>query len=66
MRPIFTEHYDLYQLDKDQVWQRIYSHIRSRDAAINQLGIERADPNQKHKWKAKRVEIKTQEYETGL
>lgn len=65
MRPVFTEHYDLYQLDKDQVWQRIYRNL-DKGMAENNLNIERSEPTQKHKWKAKRVEIKTQEYETGL
>lgn len=65
MRPSFTEHYDLYQLDQDHIWQRIYRNL-NKDTAIYTLALERSEPTQKDRWKAKRVETKTQEYETDL
>lgn len=65
MRPIFTEHYDLYQLDQNNIWWRIYRNLDKGMAQYN-LNIERSEPTQKDRWKAKRIEIKTQEYETDL
>ncbi len=57
-----TLHYDLYQLDENNHWQRIYCNLDLLTAKYNLL-IELAEPTQKDKWRVREVVTTTQERE---
>lgn len=57
-----TLHYDLYQMDENNHWQRIYRNLDFLTAKHN-LCIELAEPTQKDKWKVREVVTTTQERE---
>ncbi len=60
-----TIHYDLYQLQEDGGWDRIYSNQSLHTARAN-LSLELMEPTQKDRWMVKRVETSVKEFIVDL
>jgi hypothetical protein len=60
-----TTHYDLYQLDIRNRWQRIYSKLDLLTARAN-LSLELMEPTQRGRWMVKEVSTTTETRELSL